>query len=193
MVRNFCNFIQMFRLNKSQMSIGNSQKEISNNLHFLSKTSTRRFSRFTQRASLKIKRWFNGPKNLVRAAAYDCVSCFMTYLARKRMGMPRNFSAMFHCPSKVRIRTQHRTSMVVYTIIVLNWIYNLLWHVSVPINFLGPLEYDAFHSRFCFGVLFSCFFIILGLLTRAHSLPRVDAFIFFISLRVHSPGTTAKR
>lgn len=169
-----------FRLNKARMSTGSFESKpkrpSSQTMGFSKKAS-----QFLQRASLRIKRWFNGPKNLVSAAAYDCASCFMTYLARERSGMPRNFSAMFHCPSKVKIRTQHRASMVVYTIIVFfnNWIYNLLWHVSVPINFLGPLEYDAFHSRFCFDVLFSCSFIILGLLTRTHSVPRVDAFIFF--------------
>ena len=39
-------------------------------------------------------------------------------------------------------------------IMILNWIYNLVWHVSVPINFaeaVSPFEYDAFHSSFFFA------------------------------------------
>lgn len=37
--------------------------------------------------------------------------------------------------SEWRKRRQKYSTLVVYTIMILNWIYNLLWHVSVQINF----------------------------------------------------------
>lgn len=47
---------------------------------------------------------------------------------------------------------------------ILNWIYNLLWHVSVPINFAEAVSpFDAFHSSlfFAFHVFHMLFCFIL--------------------------------